>query len=253
MGKTKIEWCDYTINPVKGKCPVACPYCYARRLYDRFKWNPTIRLDLDAFQPLRSVRQPSRVFVGSTIELFGDWIEHSWMMDILSLCESYKRAGHSFLFLTKYPENLIRWSPFPDNCWVGVTITSNNHKDSYIGDLAYVRVPVKFISFEPLLEWADLAEQRKILPDRLKRWGINWLIIGQQTPVSAKTQPKIKWVREIVKAADQAGIPVFLKDNLRPILPEEKPFYTFPWGNDPEAGITELRQEMPKVVANCPI
>ena len=27
-------------------------------------------------------------------------------------------------------------------------------------------------------------------------------------------QPKIEWVEEIEKAADKAGIPVFLKDNL---------------------------------------
>ena len=43
MNLTKIEWCDYTINPVKGLCPMACSYCYARRMYKRFKWNPEIR------------------------------------------------------------------------------------------------------------------------------------------------------------------------------------------------------------------
>lgn len=38
MSKTKIPWCDFTINPVKGLCPMACPSCYARRRYKRFKW-----------------------------------------------------------------------------------------------------------------------------------------------------------------------------------------------------------------------
>lgn len=28
MNKTKIEWADYTINPVKGLCPMACPVCF---------------------------------------------------------------------------------------------------------------------------------------------------------------------------------------------------------------------------------
>ncbi len=45
MNKTKIPWCDYTINPVKGLCPMACEYCYARKMYKRFKWNPVIRYD----------------------------------------------------------------------------------------------------------------------------------------------------------------------------------------------------------------
>jgi len=24
MQRTRIEWCDYTVNPVKGLCPVDC-------------------------------------------------------------------------------------------------------------------------------------------------------------------------------------------------------------------------------------
>ena len=40
MQKSKIEWCDYVANPVKGVCQDQCPYCYAKRMYKRFKWNP---------------------------------------------------------------------------------------------------------------------------------------------------------------------------------------------------------------------
>jgi hypothetical protein len=47
-------------------------------------------------------------------------------------------------------------------------------------------------------------------------------------------------VREIVTAADKAGIPVFLKDNLKFALPAEKPFMA-----NPEMKL-ELRQELPK-------
>ena len=35
MNRTKIEWCDYTWNPVTG-CFHDCPYCYARRIAERF-------------------------------------------------------------------------------------------------------------------------------------------------------------------------------------------------------------------------
>ena len=35
MNKTKIEWCDYTWNPVTG-CKHECEYCYARRIAKRF-------------------------------------------------------------------------------------------------------------------------------------------------------------------------------------------------------------------------
>ena len=37
MNKSKIEWCDYTINPAIG-CKHGCSYCYAERMNKRFKW-----------------------------------------------------------------------------------------------------------------------------------------------------------------------------------------------------------------------
>ena len=45
---------------------------------------------------------------------------------------------------------------------------------------------------------------------------IDWVIIGAQTKPTKF--PEISWVTEIVEAADKAGIPVFLKDNLKPLL-----------------------------------
>lgn len=38
MNKTKIEWADYTWNPVTG-CLHGCPYCYAEKIAHRFCTN----------------------------------------------------------------------------------------------------------------------------------------------------------------------------------------------------------------------
>jgi protein gp37 len=78
MQKSKIEWTDYTINPVKGLCPVACSYCYARRMYKRFKWDETIRMLEKPFGD-KFYKPGDRVFVGSTMDLFGDWIKPDWL------------------------------------------------------------------------------------------------------------------------------------------------------------------------------
>ena len=69
--------------------------------------------------------------------------------------------------------------------------------------------------------------------------GISWVVLGSCTgtrqamealikkypdltliPFGKKftAQPRIEWVQEIVEAADKAGIPVFLKDNLEPLV-----------------------------------
>jgi len=225
MNKTKIEWCDYIINPVKGLCPVDCKdnqgksYCYARKLYKRFKWNPEIRYDPDAFKGLPS--KPARVFVGSTMELFGDWVERDWWHMTMAKCLS--RPQHTFIFLTKQPQNLPK--KFPDNCWVGVSVTSEVQLRPAIWSLSDIQCNKRFLSFEPLLE----PVLNQVLP---AEWddAINWIIIGSQT--KPYKPPKIEWVREIVKAADGVGIPVFLKDNLK-ASPE--------FWND-----QVLRQEMPE-------
>jgi len=203
VNKTKIPWCDYTINPVKGLCPMACEYCYARRMYKRFGWDQEIRYNPNAFKGLPS--KPSRVFVGSTMELFGSWVERDWWHMTMAKCLS--RPQHTFIFLTKCPQNLPK--EFPDNCWVGVTIT-NNH--TYIGDLARVKANVKYLSIEPLLEWRDFPAQKGNLSEVLHKLGINWVIIGSQTQPTR--HPQREWVDEIISACDKASIPLFIKEPL---------------------------------------
>lgn len=212
---SKIEWLKdpitgkpgYTINPVKGLCPMACSYCYARRLYKRFKWNENITFNIDAFQPIAKLK-PSRIFVGSTMELFGDWVRPEWMERILWFTRNL--TDHTFIFLTKQPQNLVKYN-FPDNCWVGVSATDKEMFDIALFWLSNIKAKVKFISFEPLLESMEINPN-----DLIKT--VNWIIIGQQTPSSPKTQPKIEWILEIVEAADKAEIPVFIKDNLKPLI-----------------------------------
>ena len=71
----------------------------------------------------------------------------------------------------------------------------------------------KFISFEPLLGSVGMNDHMK-----LSDAGVDWVIIGAQT--KPYKPPRLEWVREIVEAADKAGVPVFLKDNLKPLFAE---------------------------------
>ena len=205
MNKTKIDWCDFTINPVKGYCPVGCPYCYARKLYDRFKWDKTIRYVAYLLPGLAyPVKIPSRIFVGSTMELFGPWVKESWMADILGDVRRFSR--HTFIFLTKRPWELLKWNPWPKNCFVGASVTNNRELALVSQHFDHVVAKVKFLSFEPLLE-------RLVC---LVPWPADWVIIGAQTqPLKL---PSLEWVEEIEKAADRAGIPVFEKSSLTKLL-----------------------------------
>ena len=232
MIRTKIEWCDFSINPIKGLCPMACDYCYARRMYKRFKWDETIRHDMAVWNDVAKIKKPSKIFVGSTIELFGKWVKDEWMEYILRQVE--RKSEHTFIFLTKKPVGLRKWSPFPKNVWVGVSTTGSD-SNSYMQDnFQDIQVKVKFVSIEPMLNYTPLD----------LRW-VNWVICGQQTPVKEGTKPFASWIKSIAMDCYRLGIPLFLKDNLESLLVTEKDDnrYAPLWAN---GGNGKLRQEYPK-------
>ena len=225
--RTRIEWVKnpdnetqgYSSNPVKGYCPIACPYCYARALYDRFGWDKTIRFDVKELLAIEKHKKPAGIFLGSTFELFWDGLERFWQDSIFRTTRACPQ--HRFFFLTKQPQNLIQFSPFPLNCWVGITATNIKQYVRGLVGLKAIQAKVKYVSFEPLLDYIPIGSPYD-LDD------LNWVIIGGCSG-RQKFYPPRAWVDEIISAADNAKIPIFEKNNLYP------------------AGFRHLlRQEMPK-------
>ena len=97
--KKTIGWCDYTWNPVKGLCPVACEYCYARRMYQwqKKKMSPEITLDYKTLTE-HKFKPHTRVFVGSTIDLLHPYTL-KYLESILSIIQEYPNT--TFIILTK--------------------------------------------------------------------------------------------------------------------------------------------------------
>ena len=92
MNKTKIEWCDYTWNPLIG-CRHGCKYCYAKRLNSRFnfipKWETPIFFPDRLNEPLAK-RKGAKIFVCSMSDLFGNWVRSEWIEKILHIaCSMY--------------------------------------------------------------------------------------------------------------------------------------------------------------------
>jgi len=215
-------------------------------------------------------QDPKGIFVCDMSDLFGIGIPEEWTRKVLDRFQYCPQ--HRFYLLTKQPQNLIKFSPFPDNCWVGVTATNTEMLMQACSYLEYpLQAKVKYISIEPFLDW-NFNWNESYLINLFKRADINWLIIGALTgtkyqlleisqqwniqninqgltlmPYGNKwtLQPPIEWVQEIVRAADKAGIKVFLKDNLKPlfksVILENTPCLAYAlkyYGG--------LRQEMPK-------
>jgi len=206
MNKTKIEWTDYTINPLKGLCKGGCWYCYARRMYKRFKWNETIRLEPNEFSRISKIKKPSRVFVGSTHDIFGDWIPDEFINYIIRAVGNIPQ--HTFQFLTKNYKGYTSVR-FSDNCWLGITVTSwKNKQRQGLLPPAIFGNNLRFLSCEPLLGEIYLDNN----------YSFGWIIIGAMTGQSSKEyQPKADWIANILRQADFANIPVFMKNNLKKV------------------------------------
>ncbi len=235
MRKTLIEWTDWTWNPVTG-CLHQCHYCYNLRpgsLLSRFgavyikndktctetsNWrrretgdihiadkgeripfgfDPTLyphRLE----DPLKK-RRPSKIFVCDCGDLFGNWVPGQWIKEVLRVVKMCPQ--HTFQLLTKNPQRYLDFE-LPNNTWAGTTVTSNKDFGRAM-IMKKVKVPVKFLSIEPLLGEVDFPLD-----------GIHWVIIGAQTGRNP-ARPKKEWIEKILSNARKLKIPIFLKNNLR--------------------------------------
>ena len=134
-----IGWTNWTWNPISG-CKNGCKYCYARKIATRF--TPKNRLGDDCTQPgnglheiryksqpfkygfeptLHSYRlyeplimkEPSKIFVCSMADLFGEWVPDEWIHKVLKIVKQCPQ--HVFQFLTKNSSRYKNFD-FPKNC-----------------------------------------------------------------------------------------------------------------------------------------
>jgi len=228
MNRTKIEWTDFTWNPITG-CMHGCWYCYAKKYCVRFSKkylaNKNVAPNCDPNDPFSPRFWPERlkapwhvggwigrkIFVCSISDLYAPWTPIEWrdkVHDSMFNCPT----SHIFQILTKNPE-LIPPLKFPDNVWVGTTVTGENGDERNIVAIKEVNAKIRFVSFEPLL--ADVFKEPATQDEgmALSLEGIQWVIIGKLTG-SRKVKLEIDWVNNIWFEAQRCGIPVFFKNNL---------------------------------------
>jgi protein gp37 len=218
MNKTKIEWTDYSWNPVTG-CKHGCWYCYANKLFTRFHKSFEPCFYRERLKEPYELKKPAKIFVCSVADLFAPWTPREWwgeVFDSILWCP----IKHTFQMLTKNPEliNPKGMSPkYPENWWFGTTVTTEN------GDVRNIEAIKKvdgnrFVSFEPLLGLIDF--HRDICLE-----GIQWVIIGKLTG-SKRVTLIWDWVWKIIEECLRHDIPIFMKNNLG--YPE--PIQEFPEG-----------------------
>jgi len=209
MNKTKIPYSEFGWDLTRG-CKHNCldlsgqPYCYTRR-YLKDPLNPKIfpeRLSMPS-----KITKPSMVFVAPSGDIMGEWIKFDFIYSMFKTMNNCPR--HIFQILTKNP---VRYQEiieplFTPNIWIGTSVTRMDD----IGRIQLLRelnIPnVKFISFEPLLEYVTCDLR-----------GIDWIIIGAKTSHNADTAENLPLSKEFAKHLFRQippKVPVFIKPNLK--------------------------------------
>ena len=220
---TKIDYVHETINPLGWGCygpggtaekPNVCPYCYAKRISQRKLRDCDLcrrfvpHAHFEQLEWLQAWKMPKTIFVQSMGDLFGDWVCDDRMMTVLNACKA--ASQHKYLFLTKNPKRYEQLDYYmPPNMWFGWSQT----KPLGPGPLFSTHHSMQtFVSLEPLLEPFKEFHIR----------GIGWCIVGQETGNrKGRITPEPEWISNIVDASRNAGVPVFLKNNLIPVMGEE--------------------------------
>lgn len=206
----------HTWNPIRGKCPHDCVYCY-------MKVHPQPELDFADKEMETNLGTGYFIFVGSSTDMWAYGVWAHWILRTLKHICRYP-LNH-YLFQSKNPSRFELFIPFmPSDFILGTTIETNRDYEVSIAPTPEARMLAMrdlprptMVSIEPIMDF-DL--------DILVQWitGIKPLFVSVGAdskghnlpePDSGKTKALLEELRGITK--------VYVKDNLKRLLRQEMP------------------------------
>ena len=217
--KSKIEWTEATVNPVVGCTKIrpegGCKNCYAERLFPRAypgKKFGDVEFIPERLDQLKRWRKSRLIFLNSMGDIFHESLPLKHIHHILDVVMS--TGQHLYQILTKRPHRALEVFksrlPYDDmkNIWIGVSVEDQMSAKRSIHPLYSMpeRIPVKFVSIEPMIAPVDL--EMAIFQKRL--YGIDWVIVGGESG-PGKRPMKEDWVRKVRDQCRKANVPFFYK------------------------------------------
>ncbi len=237
MGKeTDIQWCDSTVNPTMG-CD-GCELwnanrksCYAGVLHQRFAGKnpgfapsfeevtlfPGRMAEAARWKDLSVTKRKDKpwldglarhIFVSDMSDSLSKIVTFDYLNEeIIDVVTSEKGRRHNWLWLTKQPQRMAKFSDWlksdwPENLWAGTSITSQK-TTTRIDHLLKVgnENTIRFLSVEPQFDFVNLG---RWLPE------LDWIIQGGESGHGCR-EFKIQWAEELISSCRTNDVAFFLK------------------------------------------
>lgn len=231
MGKSNIQWTDFSWNIARGctKVDEDCKFCYMYRDSlngTRYEPKQVVRTKTVFNLPLK-LKEPSKIFTSSLTDFFHEDIDsyrkEAW--DIIRKCPQ-----HTFQILTKRPERISNLTlPFEKtsdgggimyrnlpNVWLGTSIGSQASLSRLYSLIKCPWKGLKFLSLEPLHGPIDFEiDLCDCCGNPVFDHGIDWVIVGGESGNDngkyRYRECKLEWIENIVTFCRLSGVPVFVK------------------------------------------
>ena len=138
----------HTWNPIRGRCPHDCVYCY-------MKGKPVGELRFEEKELKTNLGEGRFIFVGSSTDMFATMVPEYWIFQTLYHCRQFK---NTYLFQTKNPQRFLNFI-FPENSIFGTTIETNRKMSISRAPEIYSRkhwichMSRRMVSIEPILDF----------------------------------------------------------------------------------------------------
>ena len=207
-------------NPIKGRCYHQCSYCYMSNLLTpKYQCSPV----LVEYEFNKDLNEGTRIFVGSSIDMFADDVPDEWILRVLDHCAGFndRRAGQKkivYLFQSKNPSRFLKFLDHRvfKHAIIGTTIETNRYypeimvNSPRIEDRANAMKNIAekgfytMITAEPLLAF-DKTEFVEII----RQCNPRFVNIGKESmkkvwvpePTSEQVKELVAELREITKVA----------------------------------------------------
>jgi DNA repair photolyase len=217
-------WITHTWNPIRGKCPHDCSYCYMKRIWNMQKEQGiNTDLHLEEKELETNLGKGNTIFVGSSTDMFCEKVSSSWIQKTINHMRKYPK--NQYIFQTKdtaYFDFLLGYILIPSELKITLGSTIETNKNEILKTkapkpynrwfcLQGIKMP-HFISIEPIMDF-DLD----IFLSWFKNIKLDFVSIGADSGHNNLPEPPAWKVKKLIEELKQFT-EVRIKDNLTRLL-----------------------------------